>query len=294
MMSSLQTHPNKNNISNNSSSSKNNNTLRLQPYMGFLPLFPAKTILEQLPIDCSPELQKFIVLVNPRQTFHELAATTGIPLLHLYRLASHLVHWKKGRVIYPPSLHDIYAVNVDVNGEVPTLHAHSSLSKEFKLNFSDSATNLASTLRLFNGYSTIRSIFSTMNNVSRQRCSDVIVWLLERHLIARLSSRLQYVEVIPLIPTTVTVLGESRRKLRFDSTSEFEFDLGVEDTVQQLHDQDVKMVSFSPLFHRLKPYCDGQHDIARIMWLERCTYQELCLLVQQTEGLTLYRKPSAI
>ena len=67
--------------------------------------------------------------------FHDLAARTGLPLSRVYRLARHLVRWRRARVCGAVHAQAVYAANphaapdVSANATLGAFAAASTLSK---------------------------------------------------------------------------------------------------------------------------------------------------------------------
>ncbi|KAI9106241.1 nitrogen permease regulator of amino acid transport activity 3-domain-containing protein [Phlyctochytrium arcticum] len=83
----------------------------LRPYHALLLLNDPEEILKVLPLDPSPLLVELIQIVTPTQCFEELQTTLDCPLSQLYKLAAHLVHWQKAKIIDVISIRNVYVVS---------------------------------------------------------------------------------------------------------------------------------------------------------------------------------------
>ena len=81
------------------------------PYEALLLFDDAKTVLADLPKSVTPQLRQLLAAAAPTASFHALAASTGLPLSRVYRLARHLVEWKKARVVTVVRSDSVYAVD---------------------------------------------------------------------------------------------------------------------------------------------------------------------------------------
>ena len=83
----------------------------LRPYKTLLLLYDADQIIASFPKDCSPLLPVLVRAVSPVDSFERIAAILDINLHMVYRLTSHLVYWKKARVIQSISNRNIYVAS---------------------------------------------------------------------------------------------------------------------------------------------------------------------------------------
>jgi hypothetical protein len=88
----------------------------LRPYQTLLLLQDPNELLASLSYDSAPLLIDLIEKTNPLQSFEEFQSILNCSLSQIYKLASHLVHWKKARIINTVSLKNVYAIspNADV------------------------------------------------------------------------------------------------------------------------------------------------------------------------------------
>ncbi|XP_059978617.1 GATOR1 complex protein NPRL3 isoform X3 [Lagenorhynchus albirostris] len=71
------------------------------PYHALLLLSDEKSLLGELPIDCSPALVRVIKTTSAVKNLQQLAQDADLALLQVFQLAAHLVYWGKAIIIYP-------------------------------------------------------------------------------------------------------------------------------------------------------------------------------------------------
>ncbi|KAI8918524.1 nitrogen permease regulator of amino acid transport activity 3-domain-containing protein [Powellomyces hirtus] len=82
----------------------------LRPYHALLLLHDPEEVLKSLPLDTLPLLVELIQIVTPTQCFEQLQTMLDCSLSQLYRLAAHLVHWHKAKIIDVISMRNVYVV----------------------------------------------------------------------------------------------------------------------------------------------------------------------------------------
>jgi len=83
----------------------------LRPYHALLLLEDPEEILKSFPKDPSPTLVELIQVVTPMQCFEELQSILDCSLSHIYKLAAHLVYWRKARIIDVISIRNVYVIS---------------------------------------------------------------------------------------------------------------------------------------------------------------------------------------
>jgi hypothetical protein len=81
-----------------------------RPYFGFLLLVGKERLLAQMPPNCNWCLRRLVELHSASYSFARYAAELDVPLEEVYRLAHHLVHWAKIKVVYPITETNVYVV----------------------------------------------------------------------------------------------------------------------------------------------------------------------------------------
>ncbi|KAJ3010132.1 Nitrogen permease regulator 3 [Thoreauomyces humboldtii] len=85
----------------------------LRPYHALLLLHDPEEVLKELPLDPLPLLVELIQVVTPTQCLEQLQTMLDCSLSQLYRLAAHLVHWQKAKIIDVISMRNVYVVSPD-------------------------------------------------------------------------------------------------------------------------------------------------------------------------------------
>ncbi|TPX72071.1 hypothetical protein CcCBS67573_g05912 [Chytriomyces confervae] len=105
----------------------------MRPYQTLLLLYHAEEILKSLPADSAPLLHDLIEIVTPMRSLEDFATVLSCSLSHIYRLASHLVFWKKAKIISVINSRNMYTVSKNAD-----LSRVSHLSNELNFRFKDS------------------------------------------------------------------------------------------------------------------------------------------------------------
>eukprot|EP01087_Luapelamoeba_hula_P017870 TRINITY_DN5677_c0_g1_i1.p1 TRINITY_DN5677_c0_g1~~TRINITY_DN5677_c0_g1_i1.p1 ORF type:complete len:779 (+),score=88.29 TRINITY_DN5677_c0_g1_i1:1874-4210(+) len=148
----------------------------IRPYHTLLLLGTRGTILKSLPQDCSPTLRAFINSVNPSKSFEELALEMCAPLSQLYRMASHLVYWKKGRIMKKLSSHSVLVL--DPRAPLP-FQLDQSIAHSFP------AFRLPEVLELFRQPRPLKGHMKALGKASTRvgDFENVVVWCLRHGLL---------------------------------------------------------------------------------------------------------------
>jgi len=164
----------------------------IRPYQSLLLLTDPKQLQQELPPDASRSLAKFIEVAQaPTKTFEDIAEESGLPLTHVFRLAAHLVFWKKARIISAQTRHSVYVVS-------PTARIADdwSLSQDFRREFRDQSMTLEEVMVTFSGQTSLKDHLKDLDRTVRERYLLVVRWLLKRNLIVPLHTF--FYLVIPL------------------------------------------------------------------------------------------------
>eukprot|EP01134_Creolimax_fragrantissima_P004258 CFRG4258T1 len=68
-------------------------------------------LVSTLPRDCSPALLGLIKVCSPLKSFSDLARDLDTPIAHVYRLAAHLVFWRKAKIIHKIARTSVFIIN---------------------------------------------------------------------------------------------------------------------------------------------------------------------------------------
>ncbi|KAI8818606.1 nitrogen permease regulator of amino acid transport activity 3-domain-containing protein [Fimicolochytrium jonesii] len=149
----------------------------LRPYHAILLLYDPEEVLQALPVDPLPLLAELIQVVTPTQCFQQLQATLDCSLSQVYRLAAHLVHWQKAKIIHVVGVRNVYVVppNADLN----RIH---ELSGDFNNRFP--SVNLPSILA---NLTSIRPFSTTIPQKElRTLYLEILTYLLRHNLVEQL------------------------------------------------------------------------------------------------------------
>ncbi|XP_036135069.1 GATOR complex protein NPRL3 isoform X4 [Molossus molossus] len=81
------------------------------PYHALLLLSDEKSLLGELPLDCSPALVRVIKTTSAVKNLQQLAQDADLALLQVFQLAAHLVYWGKAIIIYPLCENNVYMLS---------------------------------------------------------------------------------------------------------------------------------------------------------------------------------------
>lgn len=83
----------------------------LCPYHTLLLLEDPEEVLKNMPLDASPTLVQLVQILTPTQSLQELHLLLDCSLAQIYRLAAHLIYWRKAKLIHTISARNIYVVS---------------------------------------------------------------------------------------------------------------------------------------------------------------------------------------
>ncbi|KAM8780147.1 GATOR1 complex protein NPRL3 isoform 5-T5 [Rhynchonycteris naso] len=100
------------------------------PYHALLLLSDEKSLLAELPLDCSPALVRVIKTTSAVKNLQQLAQDADLALLQVFQLAAHLVYWGKAIIIYPLCENNVYMLSPNAS-----VCLYSPLAEQFSLQF---------------------------------------------------------------------------------------------------------------------------------------------------------------
>ncbi|KFH63478.1 hypothetical protein MVEG_10887 [Podila verticillata NRRL 6337] len=100
----------------------------LFPYHTLLLLEDPEEILKDIPLDANPTLVKLVQILVPYQCLDELQYILDCSMAQIYRLASHLIYWRKAKLIDQIRISNVYVV-------APQAGINESLVLEFSQHF---------------------------------------------------------------------------------------------------------------------------------------------------------------
>ncbi|KAL1523012.1 hypothetical protein AB1Y20_017974 [Prymnesium parvum] len=246
----------------------------LRPYMGLLPLEDREETLRALPADASPLLRRLVLAANPLRSFEQLHAETGIPMPMILRLAAHLRHWRKMRVIHPLTQDSVLCIQPGAR-----LERTSETAQHFNRNFGvNPAISFPRLLELFSAPQAKRLVLTRLP-LAVQPFAGVLhaaqaMQIDERRLVQMTIFLLQRNALTPL-HTYVHCFGEPPRPPPEADTVE---------------------LGRWRMFQQLRPMLNGEHHLEEIAWQEGADRAALADMLRAFENdyLTCIVTPHAI
>ncbi|XP_052227787.1 GATOR complex protein NPRL3-like isoform X2 [Dreissena polymorpha] len=160
----------------------------LRPYHGVLLLQDEQTLLDSLPVDCTPALTRFIQVASPMRSLQTLALEADLSLFQVFQLACHLVYWAKAFIIYP-----LCETNIFILSPTANTHVSSKLVEEFTQQFP--GCSLPVQLAEFSFPTQLRDAHSPLSNHGdTELMVQIVVWMLKHQLLTQLHT---YVFFVP-------------------------------------------------------------------------------------------------
>jgi len=252
----------------------------LRPYHALL-IFTSEDSIQLPTYDTSPALIKLLEAAKPTKSFRDLQLDTDLTLAQIYRLASHLVHWKKARIINMMTKNNFYILTPRSQDNYVKLNqTFSILFPDFKLH------------DILQRFSSARPLAEHMSKLSSQYHTTflaIVGWLLQHNLIVQLSI---YIHLMIHTPSSNPAFanmpsGGSGSNTGSNTGSDASTPLLYPTTPFPLmpsHLTPQEMALFEniddntkifQLFKRLSPYFRGLHHLEEIMWRENISRDEL-------------------
>ncbi|XP_030156752.1 GATOR complex protein NPRL3 isoform X3 [Lynx canadensis] len=152
----------------------------IRPYHALLLLSDEKSLLGELPLDCSPALVRVIKTTSAVKNLQQLAQDADLALLQVFQLAAHLVYWGKAIIIYPLCENNVYMLSPNAS-----VCLYSPLAEQFSRQFP--AHDLPSVLAKFSlpvSLSEFRNPLAPP--VQETQLIQMVVWMLQRRLLVQL------------------------------------------------------------------------------------------------------------
>ncbi|XP_041086853.1 GATOR complex protein NPRL3-like isoform X2 [Polyodon spathula] len=152
----------------------------IRPYHALLLLDDEKSLLSELPLDCSPALVRVIKSCSAIKNLQQLAQDVDLALLQVFQLAAHLVYWGKAILIYPLCENNVYMLSPDAN-----ISLYSPLEEQFAQQFP--GHDLPSMLAKFS----LPVSLSEFKNplalpVQEAQLIQMVIWMLQHRLLVQL------------------------------------------------------------------------------------------------------------
>lgn len=159
----------------------------LRPFHAILLLGIKDDIINNLPLDASPALKRLIGLANPLKSLQILAADADLTLSHVFQLVGHLLYFGHATVIYPLCDSNVYVLANSANTS-----PQSKLADAFSETFGSAClVQIMSEFSVPLSLSQRRSPLATPEQEAEE--IQIIIWMLQHHLIIQLHTYVQIV-----------------------------------------------------------------------------------------------------
>ncbi|NWT46155.1 NPRL3 protein, partial [Rissa tridactyla] len=151
----------------------------IRPYHALLLLNDEKSLLNELPLDCSPALVRVIKTTSAVKNLQQLAQDADLALLQVFQLAAHLVYWGKAIIIYPLCENNVYMLSPNASVCLYALKHQCTINVcqscwSAKMALAECASSLCS--RVFN------TSFLTLQT----QLIQMVIWMLQHRLLIQL------------------------------------------------------------------------------------------------------------
>ncbi|KAJ2957961.1 hypothetical protein NQZ79_g6399 [Umbelopsis isabellina] len=246
----------------------------LCPYHTLLLLEDPEEVLKSMPLDSNPTLVQLVQILTPTQSLQELHMLLDCSLAQIYRLAAHLIYWRKAKLI-----HTIHARNVYAVSPVAKLDNLKELEADFQLHVP--GLDLPILLAQLSSAKPLYMVAPAKE--LRQQYCEAITYLLRFDIVIQLHMYLMLVasakEVAPTTTGSEEQLGSSPGD---DWVKRFASDKAPREVAELLERTNYTL--------RLVPYLNGRHHMEEIMFREGVTRKQLNLVLKYYSDyiVTLY------
>ncbi|KAI9017072.1 nitrogen permease regulator of amino acid transport activity 3-domain-containing protein [Gaertneriomyces semiglobifer] len=234
----------------------------LRPYHAILLLYDPEEILKTLPLDPSPLLVDLIQIVTPTQSLEDLQSSLDCSLSQVYRLAAHLVHWKKAKIVDALNTRNVYVVSPEAE-----LSLLPQMVEDFESRFPQ--LDLPSILANLNAPRPYSAIVP--DKELKTLYLEVLTYLLRHGFVAQLH---MYIYLMirqnpRLNASEIGGLGSDRVIVPEPAlASEYE-----REWIEQIAYE--QPASIAALFLKLIPYFNGKYHVEEIIYRENLTRKDL-------------------
>ncbi|XP_052629158.1 GATOR complex protein NPRL3 isoform X8 [Harpia harpyja] len=162
----------------------------IRPYHALLLLNDEKSLLNELPLDCSPALVRVIKTTSAVKNLQQLAQDADLALLQVFQLAAHLVYWGKAIIIYPLCENNVYMLspNASVCLYSPLADAFSCQFRGHNLPSMLSKFSLPVSLSEFKNplAPPVQEVFNTSFLTLQTQLIQMVIWMLQHRLLIQL------------------------------------------------------------------------------------------------------------
>ncbi|XP_039348630.1 GATOR complex protein NPRL3 isoform X5 [Mauremys reevesii] len=151
-----------------------------RPYHALLLLNDEKSLLNELPLDCSPALVRVIKTTSAVKNLQQLAQDADLALLQVFQLAAHLVYWGKAIIVYPLCENNVYMLSPNAS-----VCLYSPLAEEFSCQFP--GHDLPSVLSKFSLPVSLSEFKNPLAPpVQETQLIQMVIWMLQHRLLIQL------------------------------------------------------------------------------------------------------------
>ncbi|KAM4631891.1 GATOR1 complex protein NPRL3 isoform 2-T6 [Discoglossus pictus] len=152
----------------------------IRPYHALLLLKDEKSLLNDLPLDCSPALMRIIKSTSAVKNLQQLAQDADLALLQVFQLAAHLVYWGKAIIVYPLCENNVYMLSPNAN-----VGLYSSLAEQFSCNFP--GHHLPSVLAKFSLPVSLSEFKNPLSPPGQEpHLIQMVIWMLQHRLLIQI------------------------------------------------------------------------------------------------------------
>ncbi|XP_018426284.1 PREDICTED: nitrogen permease regulator 3-like protein isoform X3 [Nanorana parkeri] len=152
----------------------------IRPYHALLLLKDEKSLLNELPLDCSPALVRIIKSATAVKNLQQLAQDADLALLQVFQLAAHLVYWGKAIIIYPLCENNVYMLSPNAN-----VGLYSPLADQFLHQFP--GHDLPSVLAKFSLPVSLAEFKNPLSPPGQEpHLIQMVIWMLQHRLLIQI------------------------------------------------------------------------------------------------------------
>ncbi|XP_077304927.1 GATOR1 complex protein NPRL3 isoform X4 [Lithobates pipiens] len=152
----------------------------IRPYHALLLLKDEKSLLNDLPLDCSPALVRIIKSATAVKNLQQLAQDADLALLQVFQLAAHLVYWGKAIIIYPLCENNVYMLSPNAN-----VGLYSPLADQFLRQFP--GHDLPSILAKFSLPVSLAEFKNPLSPPGQEpHLIQMVIWMLQHRLLIQI------------------------------------------------------------------------------------------------------------
>uniref|UniRef100_G1R930 GATOR complex protein NPRL3 n=1 Tax=Nomascus leucogenys TaxID=61853 RepID=G1R930_NOMLE len=225
----------------------------IRPYHALLLLSDEKSLLGELPVDCSPALVRVIKTTSAVKNLQQLAQDADLALLQVFQLAAHLVYWGKAIIIYPLCENNVYMLSPNAS-----VCLYSPLAEQFSHQFP--SHDLPSVLAKFSLPVSLSEFRNPLAPAVQESSDDMT-----------LTSPSMDNSSAELLPSGDSPLNQRMTENLLASLSEHERAAILSVPAAQ-NPEDLRM------FARLLHYFRGRHHLEEIMYNENTRRSQLLML----------------